>query len=178
MASLLPRRVPDPLGGFIKRYSSAPSAGRISRYLRAVGVIALAVACIAPPANAEPLTSDTYSLDGQDPAIMAEMRVQEHLHPAAMALIEVAQNEQTSGYAGVAYEGKGITLYYKGPLSPEMAGAVVEASRIGPVTVVTFNYSHEELMAASARLEAADRVAGDSDNWHRRTRRRQRAKGH
>jgi hypothetical protein len=109
-----------------------------------------------PPA---PAANDPQLTDSQSPELLAEMRRQEKLHPAAQALLEAAVKlPRTSGYAGVAYEGDGVTLYYKGSLPAAMASAVADARRIGPVTVKMAAFSRAELHRAQAQLAAADKL--------------------
>lgn len=100
--------------------------------------------------------SDPQLTDNQAPALLAEMRRQEHLEPAAQRLAEAAQLPSPgSGFAGLAYQGEGIVLYYKGDLPEHMQAALRDARKIGPVMVVPATYSRQELERAQAALTTA-----------------------
>jgi streptogrisin D len=118
---------------------------------------ALAVPSISASGGAASATSDDpQRIDNQDPALLAEMRKQERLRPAADRLLRAAMKlPADSGYAGVGYEGDGVTLHYKGALPSGMAAAVTEARRAGPVAVKAAAYSHAELERAQAKITAA-----------------------
>jgi streptogrisin D len=99
---------------------------------------------------------DPQLIDNQDPALLAQMRAQERLHPAAQALLEAASKlPSDSGFAGVGYEREGVALYYKGALPAPMGAAVAAARRTAPVFVTTAAYSRAELEQAQAILTAA-----------------------
>lgn len=127
-------------------------------------LVAPALAASAGTHAAAPVTADDPQLiDNQDPALLAEMRAQQRLHPAAQLLLEAAVGlPPDSGFAGVGYEGDGVTLYYKGALPPEMAAAVAGARRGAPVTVKVAVHSRAELERAQAVLTATvEREHGD-----------------
>src|SRR5262245_52771129 len=92
------------------------------------------------------------------------MRRQAKLQPAVQLLVGAHVAEPTtSGFAGVAFEGAGLTLYYRGALTERMARALKQARRYGPVRVHNAAYSATELQRAGGHLHAAIAKAGHSD---------------
>ena len=69
-----------------------------------------------------------------------------------------------SGFAGIAFEGDGLALYWKGELTSGMRG-VVETARVEgrPVVVRAAPHSHSELQAAAAKIDKASKARGGSD---------------
>lgn len=132
-----------------------------ARRLAIISVTLLAIPALSPaPVNAAgrpgqvATTRDPQLIENQNPAVLAEMRQQERLHPAVRKLDDAAYSlPATSGFAGVAFEGTGIALYYKGALPAAMASAVADARRIGTVTVKPALYSRHELEIAQAEIE-------------------------
>jgi streptogrisin D len=115
-------------------------------------------AALAAPPGPEPSgpRTDPQLIDNQDPKLLAMMRTQERLHPAAQALLEASLKlPANSGYAGVAYEGESVVLYYKGALPSQMVAALTDARKAAPVAVTAAAYSHSELEAAQAKISAA-----------------------
>ena len=100
--------------------------------------------------------ADPWAGDNIDPHILAIMRQQEKLNPAVTILTQAAMADPNSGIASVAFEGAGLSLYWKGALTPAMSSALAAARRIGPVTVKPAAYSQAELMAARDRIEKAE----------------------
>lgn len=96
-----------------------------------------------------------------DPAILAEMERQAKLQPAVDALQE-AGLDPASGIAGVAYEGSGVTLYYKGELDAKMTAAVARARTFGAIKVVSAKFSRNELQRNSDKITDIA-VRGDSE---------------
>lgn len=86
-------------------------------------------------------------------SILKEMRAQDRLDPAVTLLNQAAAAEGGTGFASVAFEGAGLTLYYKGPLSLQMSAALQEARAYGEINVHATPYSRTDLEAAAARLE-------------------------
>jgi hypothetical protein len=86
--------------------------------------------------------------DQTDPAIAAEMAAQAKLRLGADALNEAALDGD-AGFASVAFEGDGLTLYYKGELTPKMAAALTKARTYGSVKVSPAAHSFAELRAAA-----------------------------
>jgi len=123
------------------------------------GLATILSAMIVTPdtGNASSSTShDLQLIRNQDPTLLAAMARQEALHPSAEILLGAAMRlPSDSGYAGIAYEADGVTVYYKGTLADEMAEAVATARHIAPVTVKVAAYSHAELAAAQAVLASA-----------------------
>ena len=117
-----------------------------------------AAALVASPGLAAPSpasagrNTDPQSTDNLDPATLATMRAQEKLQPALQAIGDEQLRDPDSGYAGVAFEGDGLTLYWKGSLTAGMSTAVGRARAVGPVTVKPAAYSSAELHAASAKI--------------------------
>src|SRR5690242_12884741 len=86
------------------------------------------------------------------------MRQQEKLQPALQQIWDAyyAEPAATSGFAGVAFEGDGLTLYWKGGLTGRMRTSLTTARRTGPVTVKAAAYSNAELEAAGQKIK--DRI--------------------
>jgi hypothetical protein len=89
------------------------------------------------------------------PDLLSTMRHQEALQPAATAIYEEYMRSPTSGFAGLAFEGDGLSLYYKGPLTPGMTAALAQARVVGDVKVVAAAFSAAELEADGMAIEAA-----------------------
>src|ERR1044071_6989055 len=70
---------------------------------------ALAQETAKPAGEAKP---DAQSIQNIDPAILATMQEQAKLQPAVQALYEEYVKAPNSGFAGVAFEGAGVTLYF------------------------------------------------------------------
>ncbi|OZV83101.1 hypothetical protein CA850_06285 [Micromonospora echinospora] len=115
---------------------------------------------LAGPAPDQPIF-DSQSSDNIDPALMAEMRRQDVLQPALKIITEEAAQATSPGYAGLAFEGDGLTVYYKGPIPSGMQNALTEARTHGEVTVQPASFSRMELQAAAVRVE--DSLIGRSD---------------
>ncbi|HSX60388.1 MAG TPA: hypothetical protein VLF18_09330 [Tahibacter sp.] len=133
---------------------------------RLVVLAAAILACGTVNASEEPIdptARPSSFLDTVDPAIIAVMRQQERLQPAVMALHEAHLRTPGSGFAGVAFEGDGIALYWKGPLSLDMHNAIDSARKIGVVTVKPAAYSLAELEAAAAKIDAKAQAIGGSE---------------
>lgn len=133
---------------------------------RLVALAAAILACGTVRASEEP--ADTAAkprsfLDHVDPAIVATMRRQEQLQPAVTALYEAHLQSPGSGFAGVAFEGDGVTLYWKGPLSLDMYKAVGQARKVGAVAIKPAAYSLAELEAAAAKIDERAHVLGGSE---------------
>jgi len=98
-----------------------------------------------------------------DPKTLAIMRRQEALQPAVSALYETYMKAEDSGFAGIAFEGDGLTLYWKGQLDNDMAAAVSKARDIGPVALVSAAYSLAEMEAESDKIVKAMKKLGGAD---------------
>ena len=103
---------------------------------------------------------DPQSTDNLDPQIRDVMLRQDALQPAVTALYESYLAEPTSGFTSVAFEGEGLTLYYKGTQTARMKLALAQARRIGPVAVKSAAYSLAELESDAATIDAANAKAG------------------
>ncbi|NJC71998.1 trypsin-like peptidase domain-containing protein [Planosporangium thailandense] len=118
------------------------------------------VLTIAPPASAKddgtpaPLP-DAQSTDNLDPTLLATMRKQEALNPALTVLTEEAMKTPTGGFSSFAFEGDGLSLYWKGPLPTGMTAALGAARKFGSVQVKPAAYSKAELETAAAKIESA-----------------------
>ena len=64
---------------------------------------------------------------------------------------------------GVAFEGEGISLYWKGDLPPGMKKTLEMARAVGPITVRPARFSLAELEAAAAKIEAAANPTNGGD---------------
>ncbi|WP_373314004.1 trypsin-like serine protease [Planosporangium flavigriseum] len=116
----------------------------------------IALAAPTPDGATPGGASDPQRIDNQNPALLSEMRKQEKLAPAAQALLETARKlPADSGYAGVAYEDDGVSLYFKGSLPEIMAAAVNDARRTAAVTVKNARHSRAELQRVQDRITAA-----------------------
>jgi streptogrisin D len=117
------------------------------------------------PAIAQPTTSiDPGSGEGLDPfradmssETLAIMRKQEALHPA-VEILQRAIRESSSGYAGLALEGEGITLYWKGDLPSDVTRAMRSAQKIGPIKVRSARFSRAELELQAERISSVGRT--------------------
>jgi hypothetical protein len=112
----------------------------------------------------EPAAEQTDSWSGDmSPQTLAIMRRQEKLEPALKILGDEHVQDQSSGYAGIAFEGDGLTLYWKGELTPGMAASVDNARAIGNVSVKQAKYSEAELKAAGASINQQIKALGATD---------------
>lgn len=140
---------------------------RDRRLCWALGVTALSLLTFPVPATASDApvqtesSADSQSTDNLDPAILATMRQQEALQPALALLYEEQMRSASSGYAGVAFEGSGLTLYWKGELTPGMTATLDLARELCSITVKPAMYSYAELQAEGEKLHrAANRYSG------------------
>lgn len=152
--------------------NSVTSRGRRTRALPRI-VSAASLALLLPLALSVPASADlpgkafggaapdVQTSDNMDPKIMATMRAQEALQPAAQLLNGEALRDPSSGFKSVAFEGDGLALYWKGGLTTGMKTAVAQARTIGPVTVQPADYSLAELIQAAQKIDAIAR--SDSD---------------
>ncbi|MCM4080706.1 trypsin-like serine protease [Paractinoplanes hotanensis] len=136
--------------------NDSPPANRRAR--SAVGALAallipLGLALPSPAFADDPKPHVTPNFDHVEPTVLDEMQAQAKLAPASNVLSE-AGLEKASGFAGVAYRGAGITLYYKGDLTPKMTEALASARKFGSVTVVPAAHSFAELQAAANVISA------------------------
>lgn len=109
----------------------------------------------AAPNDPAPAAPDAQSTDNLNPHTLAVMRQQEALEPAVALLYGEVLKSSNSGFASIAYEGDGVSLYWKGELPPGMARVVAAARQLAPVRVRPARYSKAELEAAAARIETA-----------------------
>lgn len=117
------------------------------------------------PAIARPTTRiDPGSGEGLDPfrahmssETLAIMRKQEALHPA-VEILQRAIRESSNGYAGLALEGDGITLYWKGDLPSDVTRAMRSAQKIGPIKVRSARFSRAELEFQAERISSVGRT--------------------
>jgi hypothetical protein len=139
--------------------------------LQAVSLAALLVSAAMTPAAAvgsqsgHPTVknSDPQSVDNLDPKILAIMRHQERLQPAVQALYGEHVKDEKTGFAGLRFEGGGLTLYYKGDLTAGFREAFNEASRAGSLQLKSAAYSLAELKADGERIYASIKQHGLSD---------------
>ncbi|MCM0678856.1 S1 family peptidase [Micromonospora phytophila] len=106
----------------------------------------------AAPSGPEVVSSDPQSTDNLDPALLREMRRQNDLEPALHVIWDEQLKTPQSGFAGVAYEGEGLSVYWKGDLTPGMRAALTRARNWGAVTVKPAAYSEAELHAAGEKI--------------------------
>ncbi|GAA2398607.1 hypothetical protein Cme02nite_07320 [Catellatospora methionotrophica] len=110
-----------------------------------------------------PEVSDPQATENLDVTMLATMRRQEKLEPALQALGDAQLGDLQSGFAGFAFEGEGLTVYWKGDLAPAMAGALERARGFGPVTVRTAAFSEAELKGAARKIAAVMKARGATD---------------
>lgn len=135
------------------------------RSILAAGLAALLVASAltTPSLTSAAAGAEAQGTDNLDLALRAEMERQSELAPAGNALWEEQVRAPESGWASLAYEGKGLTLYWKGDLTPGMAAALERARQWGPVVVKPAAYSNAELKAAANRIIAASKKHPEHD---------------
>jgi V8-like Glu-specific endopeptidase len=143
-----------------KSRQKVTNTGRSGRWRGVTGTaaaIALVPSLLAAPAAAwaddKPKPTVSPSPEGIPADILAEMQAQAKLQPAVDA-IQIAAEDPASGFAGVAYEGTGLTVYYKGALNPRMTAAVASSRKIGSIQVAPAAFSRTELAAASNKISA------------------------
>ena len=124
---------------------------------------ATAASASGAPSSPTVRSTDPQSTDNLSPATLATMRRQEELQPALQAIWDEQTKTPDSGFAGVAFEGDGLSLYWKGPLTPGMTNAVGRARRTGPVTIKAATFSAAELQAQGAKIHSAIGRRGTSD---------------
>ena len=108
-------------------------------------------------------TRPLLSIDTLTPATLAIMRRQEALRPAVAALEQAQSKFPDSGFASIAFEDDGVTLYWKGPLPHEMNEAIQVARQAGPVQIKNAAFSLAELEAAAEKIHQAARALGGSE---------------
>jgi hypothetical protein len=113
--------------------------------------------------SAEPGATDRPLTDYMDQKTLATMRKQEALQPALQAIWDEQMRSPKSGFAGVAFEGDGLTLYWKGALTSGMDAALTRARRFGSVTLKSAPYSHADLQAESEKIERRVKQVGATD---------------
>ncbi|WFE63362.1 hypothetical protein [Micromonospora sp. WMMD714] len=121
------------------------------------------VAASAAPTGPSAGSDDLQATDNLDPALLAEMRRQEKLQPALTAIWDARTRDPDSGFAGVAYENGGLTLYWKGALTPGMSAALDAGRAFGRVVVKAAANSEAELHAAGGRIHSVIDRHGGSD---------------
>nr|WTA65107.1 S1 family peptidase [Micromonospora sp. NBC_00855] len=122
-----------------------------------VPAVATSTATAAAAPSSPVVASDPQSTDNLDSALLAEMRRQNELEPALRAIWEEQLKTPTSGFAGVAFEGKGLSVYWKGGLTPGMSSTLARARNWGPVEVKQAAYSEAELQTAGQKIHQASR---------------------
>ncbi len=68
-----------------------------------------------------------------------------------------------SGFAGVAFEGEGLSVYWKGTLTPAMEVALTLARRTGPVAVKAAPFSAMDLQTESQKIDKVAALHGATD---------------
>jgi hypothetical protein len=126
-------------------------------------VSVMATAAAAPSTTAEKESvagnNDPQSIDKLPAETKAIMRRQEALQPAVAALSEESIRSPRSGFAGIAFEGQGLTLYWKGPLSHGMAKTLKGLTAL-PVGVRSAPFSRWDLQRDGAKIRAAMDTTG------------------
>jgi hypothetical protein len=144
------------------------SSGEAHRVLHSVQVIFVTaftavslggVAYAAPPDVNDGDSPGWQSHPAISPEVLAIMRKQEALNPAASIIMRAAILDG-GGYSNLAFRGKGLTLYWKGQLPPAVAAAVATARRMGLVEVQPAAYSLAELRAEAEKLLGPDGLGG------------------
>ena len=101
--------------------------------------------------------------DKIDPKTLEIMTRQEALQPAINVLYEAAMKSPDSGFTSIAFEGDGLSLYWKGPMNNDMLAAVNEAREVGPVEIIPAAFSLAEMEAEAAKIDKAMKKNGGSD---------------
>ncbi|MEW1590232.1 hypothetical protein AB0283_32825, partial [Micromonospora vinacea] len=122
-----------------------------------VPAVATSTATAAAAPSSPVVASDPQSTDNLDSTLLAEMRRQNELEPALRAIWDEQLKTPTSGFAGVAFEGKGLSVYWKGGLTPGMSSTLARARNWGPVEVKQAAYSEAELQSAGQKIHQASR---------------------
>jgi hypothetical protein len=119
----------------------------------------LAAGCVSSaddePTKPDPVVADTPWSEELPADMFAVMQSQDAMQPAVSAVYEVHVQEPSAGFAGIAFEGAGITVYYRGEPTAAMQRALDEARRYGLVIVKAAAFSLAELESDGARIEAA-----------------------
>jgi streptogrisin D len=102
-----------------------------------------------PPAAAK---ADPQSVDNLDPATLAVMRRQEALSPIGDQIYRESLKLPESGFAGLAFVGDGLTVYWKGTPPSSVRSVAAQGRMSGPVTFVPAAYSKLELEAAAQKI--------------------------
>jgi streptogrisin D len=144
-------------------HSAAARKARLKGTAVGLALVSLASLILVSPANAKPqveppspgINPDPQSIDGMDPALLATMRKQATLEPAATILTEAAAKIPGSGLASLAFEGDGLVVYWKGAMPASMVAAMTAARKFGPVSIRSAPYSKAELEAEAAKIDAA-----------------------
>ena len=108
------------------------------------------------------VTSPANWSNSIDPSTLAIMRKQELLQPVVSELYEAHLKTQRSGFAGIVMEGPGLSLYWKGALTPDMRDAVLKANQVTPVQVISAAHSLQELEAEADKISKASHRRGGS----------------
>ncbi len=149
------RRRPEPMG---RRFMLAVAA---------IVPLTLLPSGAADASGGGPGTStaarDAQSTDNLDAATLNTMRQQEALQPALQAIGDEQVKDPTSGYAGIAFEGAGLTLYWKGALTPGMTAALQSGRRSGSVVVKPAPFSAAELHAEGSKIHGEISRRGATD---------------
>jgi|GEM_PF-2423630 len=151
-----------------------PTPKRYRLNLRFLLVIAtiLAIPIFGLPATAsaskvEAITpvvhADPQLIDNIDPEILATMRHQEKFQPAVQLIYGEYAKDESGGFAGIAFEGDGLTLYYKGKLTAAMSKALEKARTVGAVVLKPARYSKAELVAEGDKIHNAIDSYGASE---------------
>src|SRR5262245_14741827 len=91
--------------------------------------------------------------DMLDHKTLATFRSQQALQPAIKALHEARMKSPGSGFASVAFERDGLSLYWKGQLDTDMLAAINKAREFGPVEIVPAAFSLAEMEAEAEKLD-------------------------
>ncbi|GAA3723398.1 hypothetical protein GCM10022225_00320 [Plantactinospora mayteni] len=139
-----------------------------------VGAAALAgpvPGAAAPPAPAPAGRTDAGSslLDLLPAGVADRMTAQVPLVDAASVIRTAVERGDAAGYAGLGLVDQHVTLWWKGPLSAEVASAVARARKTAPVEVAAATYSRAELRAAAAKLAPTVRASAAKPTVRLRT---------
>lgn len=128
--------------------------GRLFRVLAAYVLLSLFCSILFPSSalageGSQQTGPDRQSTDNLDPALLAIMRQQEALQPAVDLLSAEMGRSGSPGFTSFAFEDAGLTLYWKGPLTPGVAIALQQARRFGKIVVRSAKHSKAELERAA-----------------------------
>jgi hypothetical protein len=112
-------------------------------------------------ASAEVAAADKQSTDNLAPALLAQMRQQAALHPAADMITSEIDRIPGSGFTSLAFEDGGLTVYWKGAVPGSVSGAITNARKFGHINIRAAKYSKAETDTAIEKIIAAGKSGSE-----------------